>query len=182
LTRHAMLLLVAGICLGMLGCTPKIPNKVTQDEYQLYREWLKHHFASKAPEQLFLDDQTFVFDPMERRGCGDVIHRDDQVPWSLMRALHALRNADYELDVSPSTMQIPWPYQVLNPRRLPNVDRGLHIIGFSRVAFSRDGSQGLFAFSDACAMRECGGGGAVLANKLGNSWEFSQLKSCSWMY
>ena len=180
-TRLAIVLLL-GICFGTLGCTPKIPNKVTQEEYQVYREWLKNHFASKSPDQLYLDDQTFVFDPLERQGCGDLMHKNDHVPWSLIKALHAVKNADYELDVLHDNMQLPWAYRVLNPRQFPNQSPGLHIIGFSRVAFSNDGQQGLFAFSDSCAAGQCGFGGAVLATRQGSSWKFDRLKSCSWVY
>jgi len=174
--------LLLAVCLGMLGCTPKIPNKVSQDEYDVYREWLKDHFANKAPEQLYLDDQTFVFDPLQHFGCGDLMHKNDHIPWSLIKAQHALGNADYELDVSPSSMQLPWIYKTLNPRQFPNPSPGLHIIGFSRVAFSRDGQQGLFAFSDSCAAGQCGSGGAVLAIRQGDSWKFDRLKSCVWVY
>jgi len=167
----------------MLACTPKIPNKVTQDEYDVYREWLKDYFANKAPEQLYLDDQTFVFDPLSVSGygCGDSMHKNDHIPWSLIKALHALGNADYELDVSPGSMQLPWTYKILNPRQFPNPSPGLHIIGFSRAAFSRDGQRGLFAFSDSCAAGLCGVGGAVLAVRHGGSWKFDRLKSCTWV-
>jgi hypothetical protein len=166
--------------LGGLGCTPKIPDKVTTKEIDLYREWLKQRFAGKAPQQLYLDDQTFVFDP-QQRGCDKAIHNGNHVPWSLMKALHALGNANFEVDVSPATMELPWKYQVLNVRRFPPASPGLHVIGFSRVAFDGSGSAALFAVSDACAAAQCGSGNAVLAKKNGQNWEFSSLKNCSWV-
>jgi hypothetical protein len=174
--------LVTMSCLAGLGCTPKIPDKVTTKEIDIYREWLKQHFAGKAPEQLYLDPQTFVFDPLGHLGCGNAMHKADHVPWSLMKALHALGNVDYEVDVSPATMELPWKYEVLNVRRFPPQSAGLHVIGFSRVAFSGNGSEVLFAVSDACAASECGRGSAVLAAKHGSTWQFTSLNSCLWVY
>lgn len=174
--------LVIASCLVGLGCTPKIPDKVTTKEIDIYREWLKQRFAGKPPEQLYLDDQSFVFDPLAHLGCGNAMHKADHVPWSLIKALHALGNADFEVDVSPATMQLPWTYQVLNVRRFPPSSPALHVIGFSRVAFNGSGSEALFAFSDACAAGQCGGGSAVFAAKHGGSWQFTLLKSCSWVY
>jgi hypothetical protein len=173
--------LVIASCLAGLGCTPKIPDRVTTKEIDIYREWLKQRFAGKAPEQLYLDDQTFVFDP-QQRGCGKAIHDENHVPWSLMKALHALGNADFEVDVSPGTMDLPWKYQVLKVRQFPPASPALHVIGFSRVAFNGSGSEALFAVSDACAAGQCGGGSAVLAAKHAGSWQFTSLKSCSWVY
>jgi hypothetical protein len=179
--RTFMVTLMLACCLIGLGCTPKIPDKATTKEIDLYREWLKQRFASKAPEKLYLDDQTFAFDP-QQRGCAKGIHDENHVPWGLMKALHALGNADYEVDVSPTTMQLPWKYQVLNVRQFPPPSPGLHVIGFSRVAFNGSGSEALFAVSDACAAGQCGGGSAVLAKKNGSKWEFTELKGCSWVY
>jgi hypothetical protein len=173
--------LMLACCLGGLGCTPKIPDKVRTREIEIYREWLKQRFAGKAPEQLYLDVQTFVFDP-QQRGCGKAIHDDNHVSWALMKALHALGNADYEIDVSPQTMELPWKYRTLNVRQFPPASPGLHVIGFSRVAFNGSGSEALFGVSDACAAGQCGGGSAVLAKKNGPNWEFTPLKSCSWAY
>jgi hypothetical protein len=173
--------LVIASCLAGLGCTPKIPDKVTTKEIDVYREWLKQRFAGKAPDQLYLDDQTFVFDP-QQRGCGKAIHEQNHVPWSLMKALHALGNAEYEVDVSPATMELPWNYQILKVRRFPPSTPTLHVIGLSRVAFNSSGTQALFAVSDACGPGECGSGSAVLAVKQGGSWQFTSLKSCSWVY
>jgi hypothetical protein len=183
--RNSIQIFIAALvmvsCLAGLGCTPKIPDKVTTKEIEVYREWLKQRFAGKAPEQLYLDDQTFAFDP-QQRGCGKAIHEQNHVPWSLMKALHAVGNADYEVDVSPATMELPWKYQVLKVRQFPPTSRGLHVIGFSRVAFDRSGTQALFAVSDACGPGDCGSGSAVLAAKHGGSWQFTSLKSCSWVY
>ncbi|HVH87425.1 MAG TPA: hypothetical protein VM912_11920, partial [Terriglobales bacterium] len=181
-TQVLVVALVLSLCLTTLSCTPEIPNRVTNEEIALYREWLKHRFASKAPEQLYLDDQTFVFDPLEHLGCGGAMHKQDHVPWSLMKALHSLGNSDYEVDVSPKVMQLPWSYQILNTRNFPKQSPGLHVIGFSRIAFNHSGHQGLFAFSDSCAAGLCGTGGAVLASKQRDTWQFNELKSCFWVY
>ena len=174
-------LLIASSLVG-LGCTPKIPDKVTTKEIDIYREWLKQRFTGKAPEQLYLDPQSFAFDPLGHLGCGNAMHKEDHMPWSLMKALHALGNMDFEVDVSPATMQLPWKYEVLNVRQFPPPSPGLHVIGFSRVAINRSGTEALFAVSDACGAGQCGGGSAVLAVKDGGSWHFTSLKSCSWVY
>lgn len=164
-----------------LGCTPKIPNQVTSQEMDLYRDWLKQHFANKAPEHLYLDDQTFVFDPLRQESCGKALHKSDGVSNSLMRELHNLGGADYEIDVSPASMKLPWTYQVLNVRHMPTGAEGLHMISFSRVAFDRPGTEALFAVNDLCGL-QCGEGKAISAKKENGSWKFKESTTCSWKY
>ena len=164
-----------------IGCTPKIPNKITSQEMDLYREWLKQRFANKAPEHLYLDDQTFRFDPLRQEGCGKALHTNDDVSNSLMRALHNLGNTDYEIDVSPKAVHIPWPYQVLNVRDFPRPVEGLHVISFSRVAFNGSGRSALFAVNDLCGP-QCGRGRAVSATKENDAWRFKDSTTCSWEY
>jgi hypothetical protein len=164
-----------------IGCTPKIPSKITSQEMDLYREWLKQRFANKAPEHLYLDDQTFLFDPLRQEGCGKALHTRDGASNSLMRALHNLGNADYEINVSSKVVQIPWPYQVLNVRDFPRPVEGLDVISFSRVAFNRRGTEALFAVNDLCGP-QCGKGRAVLATKQNGAWKFKDSNTCSWEY
>ncbi len=164
-----------------LGCTPKIPNQITSREMDLYRGWLKQRFANQAPERLYLDNQTFVFDPLRDAACGKSLHKNDGVSNSLMRELHNLGNADYEVDVSPESMKLPWPHQVLNVRHMPSASSGMHIVSFSRVAFDRSGTEALFAVNDLCGL-QCGAGHAVSARKENGEWTFKDSSTCYWKY
>lgn len=181
LFRAQIASLVLILCSMTVGCTPKIPKQTSSQEMDLYREWLKQHFATRAPEHLYLDDQTFAFDPLRQEGCGKALHQNDDVPNSLMRALHDLGTTDYELDVSPKSFQLPWSHQVLNVRNFPSAAEGLHVISFSRVAFDSRGTQALFAVNDLCGLR-CGSGRAVSAKKENREWRFQDSASCIWKY
>ena len=177
--RFLVSTLSVGFCFAMLACTPKIPDKVTAQEMDLYREWLQQKFGSKAPEHLYLDDQTFVFDPLRQEGCGKALHQTDDVSNSLMRALHNLGSAAYELDVSPKDMKLPWSYQILNVREFPRATQGLHVISFSRVAFASSSKEALFAVNDLCGL-QCGSGWAVSATKDNGAWKFKDSATCRW--
>ena len=180
LLRLLITTVISALVFLALGCTPKIPNRITSQEMDLYREWLKQRFATKSPEHLYLDDQTFVFDPQRQEGCR-ALHKSDGVSNALMRELHKLGNADYEIDVSPASMKLPWAYQVLNVRHLPSATEGLHMISFSRVAFDRSGTEALFAVNDLCGA-QCGAGWAVSARKENSAWRFKDSSTCSWKY
>jgi hypothetical protein len=180
--RTSVVTVVALLCLVLSSCTPKIPNAITQDEMDVYRQWLLQRFAKEPPKQLYLDNQTFVFDPLSEGGCGNILHREDHVSWSLMKALHALHNVDYELDMSSKVWNLPWQYRVLDLRHFPAATSGLHVIAFSRVAFDSSGKHALFSFSDSCAFGQCGNGGVVVGNKDRGSWRFTTAKGCSWVY
>lgn len=173
---------LALLSLLVTSCTPKIPNAITPDEMDVYRQWLLQRFSREPPKQLYLDNQTFVFDPLSEGGCGNSLHREDHVSWSLMKALHGLGNVDYELEMSPKLWNLPWPYRVLDPRHFPAPAEGLHVIAFSRVAFDRSAKHALFSFSDSCAFGQCGNGGAVVGSKDNGSWKFATAKGCSWVY
>lgn len=181
LFRFLITALILSLSCLTLGCTPKIPNQITSREMDLYRNWLKRQFANKAPEHLYLDDQTFVFDPLRQEGCANALHKNDGVSNSLIRELHNLGNADYEIDVSPASMKLPWPYQVLNVRNLPSAAEGLHMISFSRVAFDRSGTEALFAVNDLCGP-QCGAGRAISARKENGAWKFKDSTTCFWKY
>jgi hypothetical protein len=181
LLRLLLTALISALVFFAVGCTPKIPNRITSQEMDLYRDWLKQRFANKAPEHLYLDDQTFVFDPVRQEGCAKDLHKNDGVSNSLMRELHSLGNADYEIDVAPASMRLPWAYQVLNVRHLPSAADGLHMISFSRVAFDRGGTKALFAINDLCGP-QCGSGRAISATKENGAWKFKDSTTCSWKY
>jgi hypothetical protein len=181
LLRLLITALILALTFLALGCTPKIPNQITSQEMSLYRDWLKQRFANQPPEHLYLDDQTFVFDPLRQEGCAKALHKDDRVSNSLMRELHNLGNADYGIDVSPASMKLPWSYQVLNVRHLPSAAEGLHMISFSRVAFDRGEREALFAVNDLCGS-QCGSGRAISARKEHGVWVFKDSSACSWKY
>jgi hypothetical protein len=182
--RRTRCLVLIAVLLSMASssCTPKIPNAVTADEMSLYREWLLQRFAQEPPKELYLDSQTFTFDPLSQGECAKSLHKENDVSRSLMKALHALQNVDYEIDLSPNVWRLPWDYRALDPRHFPKAVPGLHVIAFSRVAFNDSGTQALFSFRDACAFGECGNGGAVVAHKESGKWEFTAAKGCAWMY
>ena len=176
--RQPLAAIVIVVCLVFsVGCTPKIPTAVTSEEMNVYSEWLRHYFASKPPEQLYIDDQTFIFDPLDKKR-GYALPKGSGIPSALQKELHALRSAEYPLDVRE--LSLPWPYKVLNARSLPSGSpTQLHIIGFSRIAFSRDHLEALFAISDSCG-GECGHGGAVHGLKHSGKWTFTDMPG--WVY
>ena len=180
LLRSLITALILSLASFTVGCTPKIPNQITSKEMDLYREWMKQRFASKPPEQLYLDEQTFVFDPLRQEGCR-TLHKSDGVSNSLMRELHNAGNADYEIDVSPASMKLPWKYKVLNVRQMPSAAEGVHMISFSRVAFDGSATEALFAVNDLCGA-QCGAGWAVSARKENGAWKFKDSSACSWKY
>ena len=97
-SRRKLVQLLAAIiilisCFVSVGCTPKIPTSVTTEEMDLYGEWLKHHFSNRAPDHLYIDDQTFVYDPLDRRRFVDPRDRDKEIPTSLLKEFHKLGNA-----------------------------------------------------------------------------------------
>jgi hypothetical protein len=166
---------------ALAGCSPSVPNKVTPDEYQLYSEWTLQHFAVKTPDHVFFSSRTFTFDPLDRFGCGDRLHADNAVAWSLIKQLHALGEAEYPLDFyQPGrNLHISWPYKEVDG--LPAEEPGTYrLIGFSRVAFNRDHTEALFAISDSCG-GECGSGGARTARRENGKWIFRNT-TCYWVY
>lgn len=176
--RIAIGALILTLCFTGLGCTPKIPTRVTAEEMELYREWLKHYFANQPPGQLYLDDQTFIYDPLDPRRA-QALPKDAGISSSLANQLHTLGNAEYPLEVASVGLNLPWAYKTLNPRQLPARVDGLHIIGFSRIAFDRNHTEALFAISDSCG-GECGHGGPVHARKENGAWKFTDM--AGWLY
>jgi len=170
--------LILALCFCAVGCTPKIPTKVGIEELNLYHEWLRHYFANKPPAQLYLDDQTFIYDPLDRQR-GQALPKGSAISSSLAKQLHALGNAEYPVEVASVGLNLSWPYKILNPRELPAPATGLHIISFSRVAFNRGHDEALFAISDSCG-GDCGHGGPVHAVKENGRWQFTELSG--WVF
>jgi len=101
------------------------------------------------------------------------------VPRSLTRQLGDLGDAEYLFKDNPP-VRLPWKYALIDSS--PDLPPGtFDLLTFSRVAFSRDHRQALFAVSDACAGGDCGSGGAVYAHKDGGQWTFKSA-GCVWMY
>jgi hypothetical protein len=156
------------------------PSRVTADEYTLYSAWTSLHFSKNVPDHLYFLNRTFEFNP-ETFGCGNRMHKNAGVGWSLIRQLSELGDAEYPLDFdSRNNLQISWGYKSVDA--VPDLDPGtFHLLSFSRVAFNGGHTQALFVFSDECAAGLCGGGGVVYAHKKDGKWTF-QNPNCSWKY
>lgn len=179
LIQRSSWVLLLVLCFAFLGCTSKIPNKVTAEEMDLYREWLKSHFASKAPEHLYIYNHTFAYDPIYGHVCDD-LRKSQGVSFSLCKQLHELGDAEYRFEFPSGRFNLPWPYEVADPRRIPiGTPTTLHIIGFSRIAFAHSHTEALFAISDSCG-GECGAGGSVYARKEAGIWNFTYITG--WIY
>ena len=76
-----------------------LQNNVTSDEYAVYSEWMKAYFSKGAPSNLYVGSRTFVFDPLSSSGCGNTLHANTGVPWSLIKQLHQLGEAEFRLAV-----------------------------------------------------------------------------------
>jgi len=155
---------------ALSSCARQIQNRVTPNEYALYSEWTTSHFGKNPPEHLYFSSKTGVFDPLDV-SCKTTLEKDG-VKSSLMNQMHALGEAEYPLNFyAASNLQIPWSYKEVEIA--PDLPLGtLHLITFSRVAFSRDHSEALFGYFDACAPGDCGHGGYIEGNKIHGKWSF----------
>ena len=166
----------------LTGCgAPRIPNAVSNREYEVYSAWIGHHFEKKAPKSLFLYSRTTVFDPLEPLGCGDTLHQRDAIQWSMIQRLHDLGTAEYRLDFDfdRTHSRIELAHQIIDsPPRDPEF--GYDALSFSRVTFNGAGDKALFAVSDQCGL-DCGAGGAVIATKVTGAWHF-QSTHCIWLF
>jgi hypothetical protein len=178
LTAMKTCVVIAALLIALGGCNGRIPNSVTADEYEVYAEWLKVHFAKEEPSNLYISSRTFVFDPLKKtNGC-----RKD-MPWPLIKQLHALGEAEYRLpdSYSPAKLRIPWNYKMVDDWRLVSEESGSYrLIAFSRIAFDANHKKAFFAASDACGGL-CGQGGAVYAHKQNGAWLFED-GGCNWLY
>lgn len=173
-TLRALFLL--GLIAALSGCARQIPNRVTADEYALYSAWITTHFSMSPPHRLYFSSLTGSFDPLDG-SCRTPLEKDG-VKSSLISQMHALGDARYQLNFySATNLQIPWSYTEVDTA--PEMPQGtFHWITFSRVVFSRDHSEALFAFFDACAQGECGHGGYVEGRKTKGKWRFRPV-GCS---
>jgi hypothetical protein len=178
-------LAVIAVVFAIAGCNGRIPNRVTLDEYGVYSQWMKVHFSKNEPKNLYISSRTFVFDPVARTaGCrANAVHDKAGVPWSFIKQLHALGEAEYRLPdaYSPTKLDIPWSYKLVDDWRSISQEAGQYrLVSFSRVAFDITRRKAFFAVSDACGGL-CGAGAAVYAEKRNGAWVFKGT-SCSWVY
>jgi hypothetical protein len=160
-----------------------IPNAISDEEYSVYSAWIKHHFKEQPP-RLLLANRTFIFDPLAPQWCNPKSSlAATHISISLLRALHDLGEAEYLVRTGKFQLpafQIPWKYE--ESEGLPaNPPGPFRLIGFSRVAFSQNRSEALFAVSDACGGL-CGGGGALVATRKQGEWVFPSHLGCVWVY
>jgi hypothetical protein len=175
-------IVVSALITVLTGCSNQIPGKVTADEYVLYSEWTKTHFAKGAPTRLYFSRDTFALDPLSPHGCGDSMHKAG-VPWTLIKQLHSLGEARYPLDFySPgANLRIPWDYKVIDESSVALLkETPYRRIAFSRAAFNYAHNEALFAVSDSCGF-DCGKVGAVHAIKKDGAWLFRSAE-CGWEY
>jgi len=169
MTKRVVLAIV--LVAALSGCTQRIPNKVTEDEYAIYSAWVTSYFSKKPPANLYFSSRTGPSDPVDAP-CRTELAKDG-VSWSLIKQLHALGEAEFPLDFyAPPHMQISWAYKEVDmpPPGLP--EGSFHWIGFSRVAFNRHHTEALFSYFDACFYGDCGQGRHVLARKINGKWNF----------
>jgi hypothetical protein len=178
----SLVIVVVVSCLAVFAIrTQQIPSKVTAEEYAIYSAWTNRYLSKNPTDNLYILNRTFMFDPLQPPQCGKALHEQTGVSWSLMKPLSELGDAEFVLNLySPDNLQIRQNYKAVEsaPDLMPGT---FHLLSFSRIAFNREHSQALFAISDACAGGDCGKGGAVLAQKKGNSWTF-QGTACVWLY
>ena len=178
-TATAALAISLGILL-LIRAT-RIPSTIGDEEYELYSDWAVSHF-SKNPlhGKLFLLSRTFKFNPFEQpSGCNHTMIEKAGVPKSLTKQLGDLGDAEYLFRDNPP-VRLPWKYALIDSS--PDLPPGtFNLLAFSRVAFSRDRRQALFAVSDACAGGDCGSGGTVYAHKDSGKWTFKSA-GCIWLY
>jgi len=175
--------LVISLCIPVLTRAPHIPSTIRDEEYELYSDWTKSHFSKNPPPgKLYVLNRTFKFNPLEQPdGCSHTMIEKAGVPKSLTRQLSDLGDAEYLFNGSPSaSLRIPWKYTLIEacPDQPPGT---FHLLAFSRIAFSRNHREALFAVSDACAAGDCGSGGAVYAHMKQGTWAFEST-GCNWLY
>jgi hypothetical protein len=181
-TSSAVLAIFLGILLLIRTRAPHIPSIIGDEEYELYSDWAISHFSKTPQGKLYLLSRTFKFNPFEQpSGCSHTMIENTGVPRSLTRQLRDLGDAEYLFkDNPPVRLRIPWKYALIDSS--PDLPPGtFDLLAFSRVAFSRDHRQALFAVSDACAYGDCGRGGAVYAHKDGGQWTFKSA-GCLWLF
>ena len=183
------ILFASALILFVSGCTPQIPNKVTTEEYAVYRSVLAQRFESRPPKQLILPSRTTVEDPLASgmpNACGDKIHKAG-VSWALIKELHEVGSAEYPLSFG----YVPDSGSPKIPEKSLTVSEGIglysdykvkrgefNLFQFTRVAFNRTKTEGLFFFEESNGQN--GWGGYRLAKLVDGQWTFEKV-GCDWV-
>ncbi|HKD80935.1 MAG TPA: hypothetical protein VKH81_14655 [Candidatus Angelobacter sp.] len=179
--RIAVVLML--IC--MAGCgVQQLPNQITDDEYALYSAWLTR-YSRNHPEQLYISQRTAVFDELLSGNCSRALHDQGKVPWSLIKPLQALGDAQYMLREYQHRLDVPVAYTMAEQMPLSSHE-GFTYVSFSRVVFDRAHSEALFFFAHSGCEKGsgtqmvCGGGGAVAlhAIKRSGQWQIEPAQGC----
>ena len=126
LTAMRNCLAAIALVVALAGCSGRIPNNVSPDEYGVYAEWMKAHFSKNPPNNLYISSRTFVFHPLESNGCGNAIRDKAGVPWALIKQFQGLGEAEYRLEIYPpeTKLRIPWNYTAVEDWRLVSQEPG----------------------------------------------------------
>jgi hypothetical protein len=178
------IILVAFVAV-LAGCSSRIPNSISPDEYRIYSDYITAHFKSD-PGKLYVNTRTFSFDPLDDdpgSPCGKELRRRKGEPFSLAKQFQALGEAEYPLKLTSSgpTLRIPWKYAPVDDwKQIPDKPGTYWLVEFSRVAFNCARTRAFFAVSNVCG-GECGNGGTIYAKRENGSWIFGN-GYCSWVY
>jgi hypothetical protein len=170
--------------LGVEACTmrsPDLPNAISDDEYSVYSAWITHHFKEQ-PDRLLLASRTLIFDAQGMCNAKS-LESNRHISGSQLQSLHRLGEAEFPVHTGKfraPPFKLPWKFEESEPR-FANPPGPYSLIAFSRVAFNRDKSEGLFAVSNSCGGL-CGGGGLLVATRKVGQWEFEAERNCSWDY
>ena len=180
------MLLLTVLSIFAVSCGWRIPTSVGEKEYDVYSTWVVTHVAgTKSPQDVFIERTTVPAKDFIPDSAVAACRKGER----LVDPLLTLGDAEYPLDRKP-TFMLPFGYQFVDghPTGATNPYR---IFNFSRIAFNRSGSEGVFAvFSSGCSVEEidskqrlvCGGGrgGIVHAYRTEQpaGWHFVAGKNC----
>ena len=169
-----------------VSCARRISPSVGKKEYEVYSTWMATRLAgTKAARDVFIERTTFPAKDLLPDSHLAACRKGER----LVDPLLALGDAEYPLDRNP-TFKLPLEYQFVDGRPT-NPRNPYRIFSFSRIAFNRSGSEGVFAaFSSGCDAVEVeskhtlvcgdGGGGFVHAYRTEQptGWKFVSGKDC----
>lgn len=167
------------LLIASVGCALQISNKVSPQEYAVYRAWVTQHFEKSPPVQLMFEPFTVTKDPLEFPSCKDELHKNG-VSWSLMKELSALGDAKYPLDSGYLGLgKLPWKFTMFDSRAFPHLNSTggrykYNAISFTRVAFNRSKTEALFYFEDENGATGMAGAGFRHARLVDGKWNFEK--------
>ena len=180
--RIAVIAIVICFSLGLVGCNRQITNSVGADEYEIYSNWLKFHFAHHPPAKLYIRARTITAQIDGCRGADVAIRAKTGRFWTPLKQFRALETAEYSLELVPpnTKLNIPWSYTALDDwQGTPDSNKPFRLIFLSRVAFNFGHDKALFDFADVPGIMG-GYGGTVFAHKGPEGWVFESV-GCSWI-